>query len=109
MALILEDYDLSGGAQDSSEVASPNNWVVTATTTECGSRDFNCVSLWVEDTEGNWTLLLDDDDKAFSMQLKGNETKRLNAFGVNANAGLARVVPVAGSGVGTINIDSTNA
>lgn len=106
MALILTDYDLSGGKTTTSEVASPNNWRVTATVTDANARDLTFFLLEIEDEEGNWAVLRDDSDKSIQFFIKGNGTESRNVVVTNAANGRVRVSP---SGIGTVNIDSINA
>ena len=109
MALIITDYDLSGGVEDSSEVVAPSNWRVTATTTGCPDLQFVDIDFYVEDEQGNWANLTDDMGHAIKMTLRGNQSKSINPIVVNAANGLVTVRPRKSGGVGTINIDSINA
>jgi CTP:phosphocholine cytidylyltransferase-like protein len=105
MALILTAYDLTGGATDSDEVVAPNIWRITGTVTGANSYDSTYFAVWVEDEQGNWAVLTDNDSKAIVMQIKGNGTKSINPIVVNSANGLVRVYS-ATAGKGTVNIDS---
>lgn len=109
MALILTDYDLSGGVQDSSEVVAPNNWRITATTTGCPALQYTRVDVYVEDEQGNWAIATDASGHAIHMTLKGNQSKSINPIVVNAANGLVTVRPPKESPSGVINVDSINA
>lgn len=108
MALIVTDHDLSSGATTSTEVATPNNWRVTATVTGSNFLQFVTCYLEVEDTPGNWSPLKDNLGKTIQMMLRGNETKSINALVVNGANGRVQVVPNTDHD-GTINVDSINA
>ena len=109
MALILTDYDLSGGNTNSdSEVSAPGNWRITAYTTGCPARQDIFITVYVEGDNGNFTEALDDKGKAIGMRLRGNTIKSINLALVNATNG--RVFTRVPSGAtGTLNIDSVNA
>lgn len=107
MALILEDYDLTGGATDTTEVVEPNNWRVTATVEGANSYDLTSFSMWVEDEDGNWAILRDDADKAIVMSITGNGTRSLNVIVANAANGRVHTFS-ATNGTGTVTIDSIN-
>lgn len=108
MSSIVTAYDLSGGYKDSSEVATPNNWRVTATTSGCPALQYTRVDFYIEDSVGNWANLKDENDHAIHMTLRGNETKSINPIVVNAANGLITVRPPKESPSGTINVDSIN-
>lgn len=111
MSLIVDTYDLSNGNTESTEVVSPNNWRVTATTTGCPAFQYVRVDFEVEDEAGNWSPLTDEDDHAIHITLRGNATKSVGALGVNGANGRVVVRPQTGqtgSASGTINVDSIN-
>lgn len=108
MALIITAYDLAGGNEASTEEVAPSSWRVTATTTDCPALQYVRVDLEVEDEQGNWTSLTDDNDRAIHITLRGNETKSVNAIGINAANGRAIVRPPVDNPSGTINVDSIN-
>ena len=109
MALILTDYDLSGGDTTSTEVVAPNNWRVSATIEDAPASQFVRLDLEAEDAAGNWFPLTYESGLPIHLTIIGNKTRSINPIVVNAANGRVKVhVPKAG-GVGTINIDSINA
>jgi len=108
MALIITNHDLSTGSKTSSEVATPNNWRVTATVTGAKPSDSTHVGMYVEDAQGNWSPCTDDNGVAIKMDVKGNSTKSINAVLVNAPMGRVYCFSATG-GIGTLNVDSNNA
>ena len=109
MGKIVDGYDLSGGNKLSDEVASPNNWRVTATTTGCPALQYVRIDFEVEDSLGNWAVMTDDNDRPIQMTLRGNETKSRNPIVVNAANSRVVVRPPKESPSVTINVDSNNA
>lgn len=108
MALIVTAYDLAGGNKLSDEVAAPNNWRVTATTTTCPALQYVRIDFEVEDTQGNWAVITDDNDRAIHLTLRGNETKSVNPIIINGANSRVVVRPPKESPSGVINVDSIN-
>jgi len=107
MSLIVTGYDLSGGKTTSTEVAEPNNWRVTATITDAPVKQQVFFHFEVEDEQGNWAMLTDDNDRVITFVVKGNGIVSVNPIVVNAANGRIKVKPPTGA-TGTVNIDSIN-
>jgi len=105
MALIVTNYDLSGGNTYSTEVVAPNDWRVTVTVDSAPVRQVTFFHLEIEDEQGNWALLKDDKEHPVQFSLKGNGTTSKNVLVVNAANGRVKIKPPNGA-TGNVNVDS---
>jgi hypothetical protein len=104
MALIKEDYDLSGGATFSDVIASPENvnlsWKSTVAT---DTAQVVALEWWVQVGGEDYHQLPDRRKKDIISKLVGNESDNTNVFGINATNLKIKIVPPSGAD-GTLNL-----
>lgn len=105
--LIKENYDLSNGNTESNEVLVPNNWRVTATTSNIPEGYAVDIEFYVAGENGQYAPLTDEKDRHIKLTINKNTTASINLSGVNAAKGKVKIV-VQENAQGLIDIDSIN-
>ena len=107
MSLIKNAYNLSNGHSESEEVNNPNNWRITATTTEMQPGQSIELAVYVAGEDNKYAPLTDENDRHIKKTIDTNRTVSINLAGVNAAKGKVEII-VPDDTVGLIDIDSIN-